>query len=268
MRTNVACLILVACFGPAVSRAVPVARAVPVVQAGPVALATRSPGDAAPWDTTPWDACDHLDSSAGFGAARGWRCEAEALSREAVSGEWESALRAGREPASGVGLTAGWRRAWVDGAGPADDVEGWFMRRGDRHRLAVGTGRLTFAGRRQDRALFDARIQPLAPLLAGVRASLYPGERATATSVVFALHGGLGPWWAGFDTGPRAGDLRVSLGLRPRPDLVWTMAYGGSAPTVGIAIRRRSIELRAEETAHPLLGHVSRIRLVLLGGGQ
>lgn len=250
------CLVFAACFGSAIAHAVSIAQATP----GSV--------DATRWDATPWDACDHLDPAAGFGATSGWRWEAGALSREAVSGEWESALRAGREPARGFGLAAAWRRAWSDRTKAADDVEGWFVRRGVRHRLAVGIGRLAFAGERQSRALLDVRIQPFAPLLAGVRASLYPGEGADAASVVFALHGGLGPWWAGFDMGPSAGDLRVSLGLRARPGVAWTMAYGGSAPAVGIALRRGAIELRAEETAHPLLGRVSRIRLVLGGGGQ
>ena len=130
-------LVLAACFASAAAQAEP-ARA-----------------DPSSWEATPWDACDHLDPSAGFGAASGWRWEAEALSREAVSGEWESALRAGREPASGFGLAAAWRRAWSDRAGPADDIEGWVVRRGARHRLAVGAGRLAFVGQRQDRALVD-----------------------------------------------------------------------------------------------------------------
>ncbi len=236
--------------------------------AATVAHAAPAQGDGAAWDATPWEACDHLDPSAGFGATSGWRWEAGALSREAVSGEWESALRAGREPAGGFGFAVGWRRAWSDRAGPADDVEGWFVRRGARHRLAVGAGRLAFAGERQERALVDVRVQPFAPVLAGVRASLYPGEGAEAASVICALHGALGPWWAGFDMGPRAGDLRVVLGLHARPGLVWSVAYAGSAPAIGIALRRRSVELRAEETAHPLLGRISRIRLVLGGGGQ
>lgn len=268
MRAAAMRLMLAARFGSATACAVSIAYAVSVAPAVSVAQATPVSADATRWDATPWDACDHLDPSAGFGAPSGWRWEAEALSREAVSDEWESALRGGREPARGFGLVAAWRRAWSDRAGAADDVEGWFLRRGARHRIAVGAGRLAFAGERQERALVDVRVQPFGPLMAGVRASLYPGEGSDAASVIFALHGAFGPWWAGFDMGPGAGDVRVALGLRVRPGLVWTVAYAGSAPAVGIALRRGAVELRADETAHPLLGRVSRIRLVLGGGGQ
>ncbi len=216
----------------------------------------------------PWEACDHLDPSAGFGSATGWRCELEALTREAVEGEWETALRLGRETAGGLGFAGSWRRAWNGEAGAMDEAQGWIVRRGAGHRLAAGVGGLSFAGQRQGRIQIDLRLQPCAPLLAGLRGAVYPADGAAASAIVASLHAGLGPWWGGLEAGPQPGGLRVALGLRAAPGLSWTVAYAGAAPTLGIALRRPAFELRAEDTAHPLLGRVSRVRLVLGGGGR
>jgi hypothetical protein len=243
------------------------AAAVAPSSAGPAQAApAATPGAATTDISAAWEAWDHLDPDAGAGAAGGWRLEAQGVSREAVRGEWESALRLAREPAHGFGFTASWQRAWSDRGGPADDTSASLVRRGAHHRMAAGVGRLAFAGESLARALLDVRVQPVAPLLAGVRVSLYPSQGAEATEAVAALDAGFGPWWGGLEVGPGTADLRIALGLRAGPGLAWTAAYTGAAPTMGIALRRGAMEVRAEQTAHPLLGRVSRIRLVLGGG--
>ncbi len=251
--------------GPARVPALLLAAAVLSLEGGPLAAAaTPAAGAMAPAGPgavdDPWVAWDLLDPAAGVGSGIHW--EAGVRSREAVPGELESTFLGAVEPGRGLGGTVRWRH-WASPEGPsADDLLGGVIARVPRLRIFLGAGRLASNRDAAIRGAADLRARVLGPVLAGGRVALHPGAPAGAPEVSAEVDASLHPWWGGLTLGPGAGEVRLALGLRLRPGMVWTVAYDDGGPDLGIAWNLGAIGVRADEVAHPLLGAVRRVRVV------
>lgn len=221
------------------------------------------PGAGSIPEVDPWEASDRFDPWPSPPSASGWRGEVGMVTREAVSEEWESLLRAGFEPVTGPGGFIAWRRYWVPRGPSANDVEAALVLRMRRVRLTAGGGALRYGSRQLLRGTTTVHVGVLEAVLVGARVAFYPDDRFWETTIL--LRAAYGPWLGGLERGPSAGLHRLSVGLRLSPRLVWTATYAGSSPGVGIAWRGLGGEFRAETTRHPLLGSVTRVRWVAGG---
>ena len=211
----------------------------------------------------PWEAGDRLGRWLAPPSTPGWRAEAGLVTRESVPEEWEGFFRAGFEKGSGPGVILAWRKLWNRGGPSADDIEAHLVFRASRARVVAGGGMLGYGSERVYRGTTVAHVRILDSMLAGMRLTFFPGDAAWETGVVLrAVHG---PWLGGLERGPGAGSHRISVGLRLSSRLVWSAAYAGSSPSVGISWRGLGGEFRAETTQHPLLGSITSVRWVVGG---
>jgi hypothetical protein len=234
-----------------------------VLLAGTAAAANRVPEPQAKGTPgeTPWTAVDCLRTEFEGLTAPGWWLELGAVSREAVPGEWEGAVRGGFTGPRFPGIVFGWRRTAGSGGDATQDRELRLVLPWDGGRVSGGVRVLQRGGHRSLTVPVQAAIRTGGPFVAGAGVVFHPGSAAgSAEAAVFAA-ALYGRWMGTLEAGS-PGWVRAGLGIGIAPGLLWTLSVTDLDPTYGLQVRVGAVEIRAETTPHRALGGVTRIRLL------
>ena len=210
----------------------------------------------------PWRACDYLDPAAWVPAEGGLRLEAGAITREALAGPAEVRVRGSVEATRGWGIGLRVRRLPL-GRGAAREGEAHVSYREPAFRAAAGAGTAAWRSRRESWAVGQVHVLLSRTVLAGGRIRVFPSQSDWAPEITASVVLAQGCWWARVGLGPEPETLELALGIRVRPDLVWSTTWSGSGPGLGMAWGWGPVELRARRVSHPDLGAVQQAWLVL-----
>ena len=207
-----------------------------------------------------WNAADRL-GLAGHGiAANGWWAEVQAVTREAVPGEWESEIALGTASSGRLGGGAGWRRTWSE-----EDADT------HTHTLSLfaalyrgnGWGSVGWSTSRREsltrsHAWLRGAWSPAPGVLAGGEARVYPAVTTGAPDLRFWVVAVRGPGTIGLRLGPEPGNYLIGLAVRLQSGVSWSVHMADLNPTLGVSWSLGRVTFHGESTRHPYLGAVTR----------